>query len=290
MFFLSAPSQAFDASSQPIKVVIPFAPGGGVDQAFRHFENWAAKKNIKLVAVYKPGAEGLIGMNEIATMPKDGYHISFATAGTIAVQRLKNPQAELETVTLIRNSVMAFITNKDSGIQSIADLYQGSDQKTLAYGAPGQLMALEQLLSLANGKIKDAILVSYKGGGPVVNDIAGNHVQFAITPLAITKGLINTGTIRLLAVGSETRLTEYPNIPTISEIFPEWRHIDGFAVVLPKDTDTKAVKFWNTILQEYLSDKEVQADFVKEYTVPTKFGKEELEKRVSDSVESLEKK
>jgi len=289
MFFLSAPSQAFDAGSQPIKVVMPFAPGGGVDQTFRHFENWAAKKNIKFVAVYRPGAEGLIGMNEIAAMPKDGYHISFATAGTIAVQRLKNPQAELETVTLIKNSIMAFVTHKDSGIRSLTDLYQGNP-KTLAYGAPGQLMTIQQLIELSDGKMKGSTLVPYKGGAPVVQDIAGNHVQFAAVPLLITKSFVDSGTIRLLAVDSTTRLAEYPNIPTFKEIFPKWKSNDGFAVVLPKGTDTKAVEFWNSILKEYVTDQKVQADFLKDYNMSQKFGKEELEKTVSNAVDALEKK
>lgn len=288
MFFLSTPGQAFDVSSQPVKVVMPFAPGGGVDQAFRHFEKWAETKNIKFVAVYKPGAEGLIGMNEISAAPKDGYHISFATAGTIAVQRLRNPQAELETVTLIKTSVIAFITHKDSGIQSLADLYLGNP-KTLAYGAPGQLMTIQQLIELSDGKLQDSILVPYKGGAPVVKDIAGNHVQFAAVPLLITKSLVDAGTIRLLAVNSMTRLAEYPNIQTIIEVFPEWKNTDGFAVVLPKGTDPKAVEFWTTTLQEYVTDQTVQDDFVKDHTVSIKFGKEELENTVANAVTALEK-
>lgn len=287
-FTLIFSANAFDPTSTPISVIIPFTPGGGVDQTFRHFENWAAKKHLKFITFYKPGAEGLIGMNEIAAMPKNGYHISFATAGTIAVQRMKNPQAELETVTLIKNSVSAFITHKDSGIQSMTDLYKGNAPKTLAYGAPGQQMAMGQLITLAKGKIKDAVLVPYRGGANVVQDIAGNHVQFAAPPLLITKSLIDSGTIRLLAVGSKTRLIEYPNVPTIMEIFPEWQDHDGFAVVLPKNTDTKAVDFWNNLLKEYLNDKKVQEDFVKEYNESNKFGKEELEKIISNSMRALQ--
>lgn len=286
---LSSNAVAFDPKSKPINVVIPFAPGGGVDATFRHFEKWSTDRGLKFSVQYKPGAEGLIGMNEIAAMPKDGYHISFATAGTIAVQRLKNPQAELETVTLIKNSIMAFITHKDSGIRSLTDLYQ-ANPKTLAYGAPGQLMTIQQLIELSDGKMKGATLVPYKGGAPVVQDIAGNHVQFAAVPLLITKSFVDSGTIRLLAVDSTTRLTEYPNIPTFKEIFPKWKSTDGFSVVLPKGTDTKAIEFWNSILKEYVTDQKVQADFLKDYNMSQKFGKEELEKTVSNALIALEKK
>jgi tripartite-type tricarboxylate transporter receptor subunit TctC len=286
--FVSSGAYAFEPTSKTITVVIPFAPGGGVDATFRHFENWATKKGLKFSPNYKPGAEGLIGMNEIAAAPKDGYHISFGTAGTIAVQRLKNPSAELESVTLIKNSISAFITHKDSGIKSFDDLYLGDHSKTLAFGAPGQKMLVDQIVELSKGKIK-AVIVPYKGGGPVVQDIAGNHVQFAAPPLLISKPHIDAGTIRLLAVGSSKRLTEYPNVPTIFEIFPDWKDYDGFAVILPKGTDPKAVKFWNDILLEYMNDKTVQEDFIKEYNEPNQFGKAELEKLVANAMKALSK-
>lgn len=285
-FLFLSTAHAYDPTSKPITVVIPFAPGGGVDATFRHFEKWSASRGLKFSVVYKPGAEGLVGMNEISNMPKDGYHISFGTVGTIATQRLKNPAAELEHITLIKNSISGFITHKDSGINSINDLYKGSNPKTVAYGAPGQKMLIEQMIDLSNGKIK-ATLVPYKGGGPVVQDLAGNHVQFAAPPLLIAKSHIDSGTIKLLAVGSKKRLKEYPNVPTIFEIFPEWKDYDGFAVVLPKGADPKSVKFWNDIMKEYMNDKKVQEEFVKEFNEPNSFGKEELEKLVINAMKAL---
>jgi tripartite-type tricarboxylate transporter receptor subunit TctC len=279
---------AFDPSSKPITVVIPFAPGGGVDATFRHFEKWALDKGLKFSPVFKPGAEGLVGMNEIAGMPKDGYHISFGTVGTIATQRSKNPSAELEPITLIKNSISGFITHKNSGLNSIADLYKGDNNKTMAYGAPGQKMLIDQIVDLSKGRIK-ATLVPYKGGAPVVQDLVGNHVQFAAPPLLIAKSHIDSGTIRLLAVGSKKRLKEFPNVPSIFEIFPDWKDYDGFAVILPKGTDPKAVKFWNDIMKEYINDKRVQEDFVKEFNEPNSFGKEELEKLVANAMKALSK-
>jgi tripartite-type tricarboxylate transporter receptor subunit TctC len=281
-------AHAFDPTAKPITVVIPFAPGGGVDATYRHFEKWASEKGLKLTVLYKPGAEGLIGMNEIAGMPKDGYHISFGTAATIAVQRIKNPSAEVEPITAIKNSISAIITHKDSGIKSIKDLYKGDKPKTLAFGAPGQKMLVEQIVELSKGKI-DATFIPYKGGAPVVQDIAGNHVQIAAPPLLITKSHIDSGTIRLLAVGSSSRLSEYPNVPAISEIFPDWKDYDGFAVILPKGVNQEAVKFWNNILREYMNDKKVQEDFVKEFNEINRFGKAELEKLVINATKALSK-
>lgn len=174
---ITGTAQAFDAKQRPITVVIPFAPGGGVDQTFRHFEKWANERGLTFTVIYKPGAEGLIGMNEIAGMPRDGYHISFGTAGTVAVQRIKNPTADLELITAIKNSITAFITHRDSGINSFTDLYSVKGL-TMAYGAPGQKMTMEQLIEISKGRVNGK-LIPYKGGGPVVQDLIGNHVQLA---------------------------------------------------------------------------------------------------------------
>lgn len=286
--FLASNTHAFDPKSKTINVVIPFSPGGGVDATFRHFEKWSTDRGLKFSVQYKPGAEGLIGMNEVSNMPKDGYNVGFVTAATISVQRLKNPAAEVEPITLIKNSISGFITHKDSGIITIQDLYKGTNAKTLAFGAPGQKMLVEQLVEQSKGKI-NATLVPYKGGAPVVQDIAGNHVQFAAPPLLIAKPHIDAGTVRLVAVGSRQRLREYPNVPTIFEIFPNWQDYDGFAVALPKGADPLAIKFWTDIMREYMNDKKVQEDFVKEYNEPNRFGKEELEKLVSNSMKALSK-
>jgi len=287
MLGIMSTASAFDAAKQSVNVIIPFAPGGGVDKTFRHFEKWAANKNINFNPVYKPGAEGLIGMNEIAGMPKDGYHISFGTAGTIAVQRIKNPSAELELITGIKNSITAFVTHKDSGITSIKDL-EKINNPTLAVGAPGQKMTMDQLLDLSGGKIKGK-LIPYKGGGPVVQDIIGNHVNLAAVPMQIVKAHIDAGTLKLLAVGAKVRVAEFKHVPTIFEIFPTWKDNDGFAVVMPKGSDPAAVQYWTDLIREYINDKNVQRDFVKDFNESTPFGKAELEKLTINAQAALSK-
>jgi tripartite-type tricarboxylate transporter receptor subunit TctC len=278
-------AQAFDAKSKPVNVIIPFSPGGGVDQTFRHFERWASSRGINFNPIYKPGAEGLIGMNDIAGMPKDGYHISFGTAGTVAVQRIKNPSAELELVTGIKNSVTAFVTHRDSGIKEFGDLYK-IESLSMAYGAPGQKMSMEQILDLSKGKIKGK-LIPYKGGGPVVQDIVGNHVQLGAVPLQIVKQHIDAGTVRLLALGND--LKEFPNTPNIYKFFPDWKRQDCFAFIMPKGSDPQAVKFWTELIKEYMNDKKVQEEFAKDFNESIPFGKDTLESIVSSAVSSLSK-
>jgi len=285
--FLTTPLYAFDATSKEIKIVIPFAPGGGVDQTFRHFEKYASKKGIKFVPIYKPGAEGLIGMNEISEMPKDGYHISIGTAATIAIQRIKNPSSELHLVSGIRNAIPALVTHKDSGINSIQDLYKG-DTKTFGIGAPGQRIYVDQIVELSNGQLA-IIQILYKGGAPLVQDLLGNHIQLGVPPLIITKSHIDAGTLRVIAIGSDKKLKEFPNIPLIREVFKSWKETDVYAFILPKGTDPAAIKAWTDLLKEYTSDKTVQEEFLKDFNEPVPFGNEFIESTVKLAVDRLSK-
>ena len=281
-------SNAVYATTNTVKVIIPFAPGGGVDQTMRHFEKWVAKKDIKLVPVYKPGAEGLIGMNEIASAPNDGSVISFATVATLAIQRTKNPEAQVIPITGIKTSVMAVITNTDSEIKSFDDLYKGDNVKTFGQGAPAQKIFIDQIIKNSQGKIK-SVVAPYKGGGPVVQDVLGNHIMIGVVPLQIAKSQIDSGKIRLLAVGSKNRLSEFPNSPSIFEFFKSWKNNDGFLVVLPKNSSPTAIKYWNDLLLEYVTDKQVQQDFLKEYTESMPFGVNHLEPLVKNAMAEIEK-
>lgn len=279
-------AHAFDLTAKEIKVVIPFAPGGGVDQTFRHFEKYLLKKGIKFIPIYKPGAEGLIGMNEISRMPKDGYHISIGTAANVAIQQIKNPSAELHLVSGIRNAIPALVTHKDSGINSIQDLYKG--EKTFGIGAPGQRIYVDQMLELSNGQLT-VIQILYKGGAPLVQDLLGNHIQLGVPPLIITKPHIDAGTLRVIAIGSDIKLKEFPNTPLIREVFKSWKETDVYAFILPKGTDPAAVKAWTDLLKEYTSDKTVREEFLKDFNEPIPFGNEFIESTVKLAVDRLSK-
>jgi tripartite-type tricarboxylate transporter receptor subunit TctC len=281
-------AQAFDPKAKPITVLIPFAPGGGADQTFRHFEKWASTKHgLTFTPVYKAGADGLIGMTELSRMPKDGYHIGFITGGTVAVQRMKSPEAVVQPLTATRGSIMALVTHADSGINSVADLAHSEKTRTLAYGAPGQLMFFEQLLTM-NPKIKGK-LIPYKGASPAVQDVIGKHVDAAAVPFIVVKQHVDAGTLRLLALGTREILQEYAKVPTIYSLFPKWQDQDGQVVGVPKGMDPAALKFWNTILSEYVNDKEIRAELVRTYNETVPFGPTYVEEIVSSAIKAMSK-
>jgi len=282
---------AFTPKNNPITVIIPFAPGGGVDQTFRHFEVWANKKGYNFVAQFKPGADGLIGMDTIASSPKDGYTVSFGTAGTVATQRLKNPNAELIVVTAIRTSITGFVTSVKSNIKSLDELdsrLRSKDGVSIGVGAPGQSIVIDQIIELSKTQEKQTI-VNYKGGNPVVVDLVGGHIDLAGVPLNIVSRHIESNKVKLIGVTSDKRLDQYPTVPIINEKYLGYKNLDGILFILPSKVDKSVVDFYTNLLKEYLNDPTVTKDFVKDYYHALPFGQQYAEQLIDSTKNRLSK-
>jgi tripartite-type tricarboxylate transporter receptor subunit TctC len=282
-------AHAFDAHSKPVTVIIPFAPGGGVDQTFRNLQRYASTKGITLNPVYKPGAEGVIAKRELIGMPEDGFHLSVTTAGVIANYRMTNPDTDVVPITAIRDSIMVFVTHPSSKIDTFDELEKSvKDGKKVSFGfgAPGQRMVLEQFFSFAK-PTNTPLLVPYKGGAPVVTDLLGGHVDVAAVPLSIVKNHIDSGKLKLLAIGSRTKIEGLPDVTLIKVKYPKWEDSDAFAVVVEKGTNAAAIKFWSDFIRDYMNDAAIRKEFVSEWTIPAEFGPNAIEKMIEISIKNI---
>lgn len=288
---MSPIAYSFEANTKPITTIIPFAAGGGVDQSFRHLQKYAEQKGIKLLGAYKPGAEGMIGMSDVATLPLDGFNISITTAGTIAAYRLKNPNSDLHIVSAIRTGIFSIVVNPNKGITSLKDLEtrlrNGEDIK-FGQGATAQKLSIDQLLEFINPKTK-AVVAAYKGAGPLLQDLVGGHVDVAIIPLGVTSPLINTGKLKLLAVSAESKVQEYPDAPLITTVYPRWENYEGFCLVVPKNTNPDALAFWEEFLKSYLNDPQVKKEFLRDFTEASVFKTPKLENTIQANMRRLSK-
>ena len=282
-------SYAFNVYSKPVTVVIPFAPGGGVDQTFRNLQRYATSKGITLNPVYKPGAEGVIAKRELINMPEDGFHLSVTTAGVIANYRITNPETDVVPITAIRDSIMVFVTHPNSNINTFDELEKSvKDGKKVSFGfgAPGQRVVLDQFFSLVKPSMAP-LLVPYKGGAPVVADLIGGHVDVAAVPLSIVKNHIDSGKLKLLAIGAKTKIDGLPDVTLIKSKYPTWEDPDAFAVVVEKGTDPTAIKFWSEFMKGYINDSNVRKEFTAEYTIPSEFGPTAIEKMIELSIKNI---
>lgn len=284
-------AQAFDAYSKPVTVVIPFAPGGGVDQTFRNLQRYAATKGITLNPVYKPGAEGVIANRELIKMPEDGFHMSVTTAGVIANYRITNPETDVVPITAIRDSIMVFVTHPGSSINTFDELeklVKDGDGKNVSfgYGAPGQQMVLEQFFSFVKPAVKP-LLAPFKGGSPVVANLLGGHIDVAAVPLSLVKSHIDSGKLKLLAIGARTKIEGLPDVTLVKAKYPKWEDPDAFAMVVEKGTDPAAIKFWSDFMRDYMNDAAVRKEFASEWTIPAEFGPKAVEKMIELSTQKI---
>lgn len=277
---------------EPVKAVIPFAAGGGVDLAFRNFQKYALAEGINIVPVFKGGAEGLIGATEVAESKADGMTIGFGTVATAAVHKIKFPDYNFDLVTVIRGSIMTMVTHAGSGVNNLEDLERlvrnPDHKKTFGYGSPSQKAIWEQYLTLARAS-HTPILVPYKGGGPVMQDAMGGHVDFAVVPYSIARTNIEAGKLKMIAVSIRNPWKEVGAWPNLNKKYPNWQNEDGFMVSLPQGTNPAAVKFWRDLLNKYMSDQQVRQDFIREFTEVEPFGPEYAQQRIGLAVKTYSK-
>lgn len=276
----------FNPKQETIKAVIPFQPGGGTDTVFRYFQKYANERGLNIVPIYKGGADGLIGMTELSEAKPDGYTIGFGTVTTAAVFKLKHLNHELDYVTVLAGSIMTIVTNSQNKVSTLDELEKvilESDSETFAYGSPSQQGIWEQLFTFTKTK-HTPLLIPFKGGGPVVQAVLGNHIDFAIVPYSIVRGYVDSGKLKVIAVASRESWKEFSHVPNLTKRYPKWESDDGFIVTLPQNTTPAAVAFWKAFLLEYMTNSQVKQTFTAEYNEIEPFGPEYARARVNQIV------
>jgi tripartite-type tricarboxylate transporter receptor subunit TctC len=222
----SAYPQASTFPSKPIRLVVPYPPGGGSDTIARPLAQRLAE-NLKQQVIIdnRGGAGGNIGMEVAAKAPPDGHTIVFALTAQLAVnpalyRKLPyDPIKDYEPITLLASGPYVLVVHASLPVRTVKDLI------ALARAEPGQItyassgsgsgghLANELLNSMANVKM---LHIPYKGGGPALVDLLAGNVQVLFSTWLAGKPHIDSGRIRALGVSTAKRLSGV-NIPTIAE-------------------------------------------------------------------------
>jgi tripartite-type tricarboxylate transporter receptor subunit TctC len=209
-----------------IRIVVPFAPGGGTDVIARTLAQEMAKDlNATIVIENKPGAGTIIGTQTVAASEPDGYTLLMGTFANAVNPSLNaklsyDPHKDFAAVALIARSFNIVVVNPASPVKSIADLIAAakSDPDKLSYGTYGTgtsaHLAGELFKSLAKVNLTT---VPYKGAAPAITDLLGGQIQVMFTTVASAASLIAAGQLRALAVTSAQRSPAFPELPTVAE-------------------------------------------------------------------------
>lgn len=259
--------------SKPVTVTVGFAPGSGNELSFRGVSSLIEKqnKNVNFVIVNRPGADGVVAMNEFVKQSNDGHYIYipshqgiWVTAEYLNKGAVKYTLDEFEYVVSIAKSPLAIVVPIDSNITTVPTLINLVKNTTkpisVAAGSGAHKLAYNYMsdrLHLNDDLIKT---ISYKGPAQALVAVASKEVDFGILPVAVAKTLDGTK-VRILAICGEKRLTQIPTVPLMSDYVPGMNVYAGWSIILPKGTNKEIVDWYVKNFSQAINSADAQQFF-----------------------------
>ncbi|MCK8785005.1 tripartite tricarboxylate transporter substrate binding protein [Roseomonas sp. NAR14] len=232
---------------RPLKLILPYAPGGGTDALARVLAGEMQKHLGQPVVVdNRPGAGGNIATEVVAREKPDGYTILMGNQGPMAVNPTLfgrnmpvDPERTLEPVGLVADAALVVVVGPGTPAKSLAELIaEGKKERgKLSYGSAGNGSAshLAAALFCQMAGI-EAEHLPFRGAAPALNDVVAGHIPFMITTLPSVVGLLQGTQVRALAVTGEHRAAVLPDLPTVAETLPGYRASAWYGLLVPKGT------------------------------------------------------
>ena len=256
-FVLAAFAFASETSAQswpqkPVRIIVPFAPGGGTDILTR----LVAKKmgdNLSqpFVVENRAGASGIIGATAVAKAPPDGYTLLVGAPANFSINQFLYPkmtyvpEKELSGVTVLALVPQVLAVSNNLPVASVKELidYAKARPGKLNYSSPGSgqsgHLAMELFSTLAGIKVTQ---IAYKGSGPAMAALAAGEVDLSIDVFPVYMGRLNDAKVRILGVSTTKRFSVLPNVPTIAESgLPEFSSSSWFALAAPAGTPRELI-------------------------------------------------
>ncbi|MEN9627585.1 MAG: hypothetical protein RJA10_812 [Pseudomonadota bacterium] len=263
----TALAQAWPA--KPIRIVVPFPPGGGTDIIARETsQKVAAATGWTFVIDNKPGAGGNLGVDAAAKSPADGYTIVIGQTSNLAVNPTlyaKMPydsQKDLAPIVLLANAPLVMVTGANSPFKTLADAVNAAKAKPggLNFASPGNgtvaHLTSEMLQKAANIKTQH---VPYKGAAQALTDVISGTVELYMSSVPTLIGQIRNGKLRPLAVSSAKRVDDLPNVPTINESgYQGFDAVTWFGLLAPAGTPREAISRLNAEFNKALLNPELR--------------------------------
>jgi len=269
---LAPPLLAQAWPDKPVRVVVPYPPGGNVDSAGRII-------GAKLQEMFKqpflvdnkPGAGGMIAAESVAKAKPDGYTLFLGANGPILFSPMiykKNSydwKKDFVPISSVSFTPVVLQVNNAVPFKTVGELIaaakkQDSNLTMASPGAGTQNHLASEYLQHKTGA--HWITVHYKGNAPATTDLLGGQVQFNFDQLSVALPFIQQGKTRALAVGSAKRLPQLPNVPTLQESgFPDLTVETFTGLLAPTGTPPEIVQKLSDALRQILADKDVQAKF-----------------------------
>jgi tripartite-type tricarboxylate transporter receptor subunit TctC len=263
---LAAAAQVYPA--KPVRLVVPFPPGGPNDIIARVVGQRMQELFGQLIVIdNRAGAGGVIGTDNVAKSEPDGYSIGMSSAGALALSVAMmdkppyDPLKDLALVTLVAKVPQVLAASTNLPVRSVADLVALAKARpgTINYASTGP----ESMPHLSGELFRitagiDIVHVPYRGAAPAVNDLVGHQVQFMLADVTALLPQIKAGRLRPLAVGGRTRVPSLPEVPTLAELgYPQVEAVNWYGLFAPARTPRAVVAKLHDITVAAMKSPEV---------------------------------
>ena len=266
--------------NKPIRLVVPFTPGGSTDILARAIgqkltEAWGQPVVIDNV----PGAGGAIGADKVAKAPADGYTLLMGHIGTLAVNPSLYPNLPYDPVksfapvAWVARVPNVLVVNASLPAKNVKELVALAKAKPgqLNYGSGGNGSAANLATEYFKLQTETSLLhIPYRGTAPAVTDLIGGQIQVLFTGAPAVIGQVKNGSLRALAVSSPERLDSFPGVPTVAESgYKGFEADQWYGVVAPAGTAPDIVAKLNTQINLSLSSPELKTRLNNEGAIAT---------------------
>ncbi|MDR6535874.1 tripartite tricarboxylate transporter substrate binding protein [Variovorax soli] len=271
--------QAQPYPAKPVRLIVPFPPGGGTDILSRLVATKLTEvSKWTVVPDNRAGAGGTIGIAEAVRAAPTGYDIVMGQKDNMVVAPwlYKNlsydPTRDLTAVAHVAYTPVVIVTRTESKFKTLKDVVEAARAApdTITYGSPGNgttiHLAGEIFKNAANIKIRH---VPYKGSNPAMMDVLAGNVDLMVSSLPSAMGQIKSGKLRALAVTSARRSSSLPEVPTVAELgYKDFDVSTWYGLFAPAGTPKEIVTTLNAEVNKLLSTPEMKAAIVAQGAEP----------------------
>jgi len=257
-----------DYPSKPIKLIVPYPPGGGTDVIARIVqERFQAQLGQPVVIDNRGGAAGSIGTELAAKSAPDGYTVLFTLSShtinpAIYAKLPFDTQRDFEPVAMVASLPQILVANTSFPANNVAELVALAKAKpgslsfaTVGNGSPGHLAG--ELFKLRTGT--EMTHVPYRGGGPAVTDVMGGQVPLLWVSIPAAAQFVKAGKLKALAVSTTKRSAAFPDVPTMQEAgIPDFEVDSWYAMFVPTKTPKPAIEKLNRVVNTVVREPEIR--------------------------------
>ncbi len=259
------------SSTKVIKMVVPYAAGGGTDILARQVaEALGPELGATIVVDNKAGASGNIGAMDVVRSAPDGNtlfmgDLALAVNPNLFKSMPFNPEKDLTPIAMVGTAPLVLVVGKQTNFKTVKDLEQQAKEKpgsiTFASAGNGNPPHLAgELFKISTGT--DIVHVPYKGVGPALNDLLGGHVSMLFTGISSTKQHIDSGTLTALAVTGKQRASTLPNVPTMAEAgYPDVNVTSWWAIFAPANLSSEMTESISSAVERAMKNPDLVQRF-----------------------------